>query len=142
MKHLALFAMNLRSKHNVSNTVVQAVMKEYSSLTSENMSLVESRIKALAGDINVDLRNNLLQAVHSNPLSAVLNLQVGPMRSEHARKAYFKEAFNSVEPIEMKLSDGIIIIMCLYKQLFRHCSKMKILTPFCRSFLLILPVLP
>jgi hypothetical protein len=43
--------------------------------------------------------------VCSNSMSTVLNLQVGPMRSEHSRKAYYKEASNFVETIQMTLSD-------------------------------------
>jgi hypothetical protein len=99
--------MKLRSKHNVSNTVIQAIIEEYSHLTSETMSSVEAEIKSLTGDvISEDLCNSILQAVRSNSLSAVLNLKVGPMRSEHSRKAYYKEAFNFVEPIQMALNDG------------------------------------
>jgi hypothetical protein len=53
----------------------------------------------------------------------VLNLEVGPMHFEHSRKAYYKEAFNFVESIQMTLSDcshfHYVRIMATLQALFK-----------------------
>jgi hypothetical protein len=107
LKRMALFAMDLRSKHNVSETVIQAVIDEYSHLANDNMLAVEAKVKALLGDaISTDLQKSIVQAVRSHPLCATLDLRAGPLRSKHSRTAYYKHTFNFVEPIQMELSNG------------------------------------
>jgi hypothetical protein len=60
VKHIALFAMSLRTTYIVSNTVIQAVIEEFSNVTGDNLHYVESKIGALAGEIvSMDLRNHL-----------------------------------------------------------------------------------
>jgi hypothetical protein len=76
LKQLALFTMELKSKHNVSDVVIQVVIDEYSQLMNNNMTAIEARINILLGDINTKKLSSLQRKLKTkNDTSKTANMK-------------------------------------------------------------------
>jgi hypothetical protein len=104
LKKLALFTLNLQVKHHVASSIVQVIISEFGDLLFTNMNAVNDKILSLISCITPpDTADSVIQAIHSHPLSATLDMKSGPLRSEHTRTCFYKKNFNYVEPLTISL---------------------------------------
>jgi len=108
LKKMALLLLNLEAKCHIPSSTIQYIFTQLRDINELNMSSVSFMVhnRMQGSGVPDDTVRDITNIVNTSPLTGMLRAD-GLLRSEHSRKAYYKEAFNFVKPVAKYLGgDG------------------------------------
>jgi len=100
LKKLALLLLNLEAKCHIPSSTIQYIFTELRDINELNVSYVSGMVhnRMVSSGVANDTVRDIAKIVSSSPLTSMLHSD-GLLRTEHSRKAYYRDLFNFVKPV-------------------------------------------
>jgi hypothetical protein len=105
LKNLALFYLKFSSKYHMPASTIQMVIEEIQAVHNVSQNCLKTSVsrKLKENSISQAVINEITEKILDNDLFNNTHTEKGPLSTDYRRKKYYKEHFNYVAPVAMRL---------------------------------------